>query len=89
MICQLWSTNSASALRCSSSRVASFFSSAVTQYCISVHDSITFMVVHIPSISSSQLVSHLYQDRESVMNRCGPGLNSILMLSWCIHSSML
>ena len=74
------SVNSANALRCSSSMFISLTPSDVMKLCMSWHDSIALMVIHMPTISSSLFVLCLSQDSQSAMNSCGPGLYSILML---------
>ena len=45
-----------------------------------VHDSIALMVMHMPGISLSLLVSWLCLDSQSAVNICGPGFYSILLL---------
>ena len=81
--------SSAKELRCSSYTVIYLISYALMQSGISVHNSIMLMVMHMPGISISPFVYWLCFDSQPVMNRCGPGLYSILMLCWCIHSSIL
>ena len=74
--------------KCSSARVASLVSSAVMQSGISVHDSTTFMVMHIPGISSS-LSCGCAWIAKSTVNSCGPGLYRIPMLYWWMHNNIL
>ena len=69
--------SSANALRYSSSRVAV----RLLQSGMSVHVSIALILMCISGISSALFASWLCLNSQSVMNSCGPGLYSILMLS--------
>ena len=75
--------------RCSLSRVATLISSAVMQSGISLLISIILMFMYIPDISSFLFVLCLCPDNWSAMNCCGSCFNSILMLYWWIHNSIL
>ena len=70
------SMNSANVLRCSSSGM-------------SVHESCIFILMCMPSISFSLFVLWDFLDGQSAVNSCSPGLYIIMMLYWCIHSSIL
>ena len=57
---------------------------------MSLHDSIALMVRGMPHFSSSPSVSWLCVDSQSVMNSCSPCFfYSIIVLYWCIYSSIL
>ena len=76
---QLQRISLATVLRCSSSRVS----------VVCLHSSIAVMVKCIPGFSLSLFVSSLCLGSQTMMNSCSPGLYSILMLYWCICSSIL
>ena len=82
-------TYSDNMLRCSLSIVPDVISSTVMQSCMSMHDSMVFMVTFIPSIFSPVFVSWLCLDSQSTMNSCGLGLYSNLMLYWWMYSNNL
>ena len=72
----LWMTTSA--MSCSPSINTSFISSAVMQSGMFMHVSIVLVVIYVQYFCVSVL--WLCLDSQSVINNCGPGLNSILTL---------
>ena len=60
--------------------IANLISSAVMQFGVSVPDSIAFMVMLIPGISTSLFFSRLCLDSQAAMKSCGPGLHRTLLL---------
>ena len=79
---QMWSLIFAKAVRCSSSRVTAL----VMQSAMPMHDYCIDRDVY----ASYFFVSFwLCLDSQFVINSCGPGMYSILMLYWCIHSSIV
>ena len=85
---QPWNTNSDSMPMCLSSSIAISISSAIIQCGMSMHDSLAFMVLHIPEIYSSLYFGYAWIASLHWIAEV-PGLHSILMLYWCILSSIL